>query len=827
MKNLWQDVRYGARVLWKRPGFTAVAVLALALGIGANTAIFSVVNSVLLRPLPYPQPERLVRVTVANVQRGTRDNPAAYLDFADWQQQTNSFEALAAYSSGSASLTGDGSAPEQLNGVVTTPDMFKVMGVSPALGRTFTAEEAARIAARGEKKEGAEGQGSGAAAAPQVVVIGHGLWQRRFGGDPSIVGRDVMLDNAPSTVVGVMPEGFRYPLDYDEVEFWAPLDTSNEFMRHRGASFLDVVARLKSGVSQEQASAELAAVSERLAADYPNTNRTRRAETQSLHERLVGDIRPALLVLLGAVGCVLLIACANVANLLLVRAASRQKEFAVRTALGASRWRIMRQLLTESFLLSLAGGVAGLLFALWGVDLLLAVVPADIPRMGGISTDARVLVFTLGATLATGLVFGLAPALQASKTSLNESLKEGERGSTASRNRLRGGLIVAEVALSLVLLAGAGLLVKSFWKLTAVNPGFNPEGVLTATMTLSDNKYEEDDQQREAYRRALERVAAMPGIDSAGLISPLPMSGNSIGTNFTVNNNTFDAPENVYRGERKAVSADALRTLGIPVVRGRAFTERDGEGAPRVFLVSEELARKCFPDGDALGRQMSMRDLGGISTGEIVGIVTDVKYEGLDAETPPAYYVSYLQTPSNGLSVVVRARAGTDAAALAPTLRAAVLEADKDQPLAEVRTMSAMLANSLARERFQMLLLSIFAGTALLLAAVGLFGVMSYTVAQRTHEIGIRMALGAQTRDVMRLIIGRGMALTLAGVGVGLVGAFALTRLMSGLLYGVSAHDPATFALVTALLVIVAFLSCYLPARRATKVDPMVALRYE
>ncbi|HEX5706321.1 MAG TPA: ABC transporter permease [Pyrinomonadaceae bacterium] len=823
MVTLFQDVRYGARMLAKRPGFTLVAVVALALGIGANTAIFSVVNSVLLRPLPYPESERLVQLAVANASTGARGGALAYLDFLDWQREARTFEAMAAYTGGSGALTGDGSAPEQLAGVATTPDLFKVLGVSPVIGRTFTAEEAAR-ASRPEKA-GEEGEQEEQAA--PVIVISHGLWQRRFGGDPSVVGKTVTFNNKAVEIIGVMPEGFRYPLDYDNVEFWGPFNASNPYAQHRGASFLEAVGKLKPGVSVEQGAADLFAVSERLAEEHAQTNRTRRADVRSLHETLVGDIRPALLVLLAAVGCVLLIACANVANLLLARAAARQKEFAIRTALGASRWRIARQLLTESVLLSLAAGAVGLLFTMWGVDLLMAVAPDDVPRLGSASADARVLLFTLGVSLLTGLAFGLAPALQATRTDLSEPLKEGERGSTAGRGRLHGALVVAEVALSLILLVGAGLLVKSFQRLTSVNPGFNPDGVLTATMTLSGNRYKERAEQREAFRRAFERAAAAPGVEAVGGIYPLPLSGNDINTNFTIDNRSFEDREHVYRGERKVISHDFLRAMRVPIVRGRGFTERDDASAPPVFIINETLARKYFSGEEAIGRLMSMRDIEGVSTGEIVGVVADVKYEGLGAEAEPAYYVPYLQKTYDELALVVRAREGLEPASLAPVLRAAVLEADKDQPLSEVRTMRALLSNSVARERFQVLLLGVFASVALVLSAVGLFGVLSYSVTQRRHEIGIRMALGAQARDIFRLVVGRGMGLTLVGLGLGLVGSLLLTRLMTGLLFGVSATDPVTFAAVTALLALVAFFACYLPARRAMRVDPMTALRHE
>jgi putative ABC transport system permease protein len=824
MGTFWQDVRYGARMLWKRPGFTAVGVLALALGVGANTAIFSVVNGVLLKPLPFPGAERVVSVTTGNVERGTRGHPAAYPDFVDWQAQTSSFEAMAAYSGASAALTGDGGPPEQIGGLATTPDMFKAVGVAPARGSVFTAEEAQRVSRAGEGGEGEDGQ-----RAAQVVVISHGLWQRRFGSDPGVVGRSVMLDNAPATILGVMPEGFRFPLDFDAVDFWVPLDTENPYMKHRGASFLGVVARLREGVTTEQAQADISAVAARMRETYPDSNRTRGAFVASMHETLVGDVRPALLVLLTAVGFVLLIACANVANLTLARATSRSREFAVRTALGAGRWRIVRQLLTESLLLALAGGAAGLLLTLWGTDLLVAAVPQDIPRMGAVETDLTVLAFTLGVSVLTGLLFGLAPAIQASRADLSEALKEGGRAGTdgAGRGRLRSALVVSEVALSLVLLAGAGLLIKSFWHLREVNPGFNPEGVLTASMILSDNKYETDEQQGQFIDRALERLRAVPGVESVGLISPLPMTGDNINTNFTIDNRSFEQTENVHRGERKIISPDLLRALGVPVLRGRSFTERDAAGAPTVFIVNETLARRFFPGQEAVGRVLSARDLGGIKTGEIVGVVADVKIERVSEEPTPAYYMSSLQKSNAEVSVVARARPGLDPASLAPGLRAAVQEVDPDQPLGDVRTMKTLLADSMARERFSMTLLAVFAGVALVLAAVGIFGVMSYAVTQRTHEIGIRMALGAQGRDVLRLILRRGMALTLAGVCLGVAAALALTRLMGTMLYGVSASDPATFAGVTALLVAVALAACLIPARRATKVDPMEALRYE
>jgi putative ABC transport system permease protein len=859
MGTLWQDVRYGVRAMRRSPGLTVVAVVALALGVGANTAIFSVVNGVLLRPLPFPEPDRLVAVEAYSTLRPEDAGSVAYPDFVDWQRDTSGFESTAVYSSASAGLTGDGFDPEQIQGVATTPEFFRTVGVAPARGRAFTAEEAARLGKGGdedeEKPEGdaqkaeknaqkAESGGQKAEnktekaetgaqeeerGGAQVVVLSHGLWQRRFGGDPSILNKTIVMDGAAVQVVGVMPEGFRYPLDAEAVDFWVPFDANNEYAQHRGASFLTAFARLKPGVTVAQAQSEMDALAQRLGEAYPRTNATRRFRITSLHERLVGDVKPALLVLLGAVGFVLLIACANVANLLLARAASRSKEFAIRTALGASRARIVRQLLTESLLLSLAGGVAGLLLALWGVDLLMAVVPADIPRIATVETDGRVLAFTFGVSLLTGVLFGLAPAFQASRADVGESLKDSVKGAGGGglRSRVRGALVVVEVALSLVLLVGAGLLIRSFESLRAVNPGFDPEGVLTATLTPSDNKYPEEEQQTELFRRAVERASQMPGVEAAGAVFPLPLSGNNIGTNFTIDNASFDSPDDVHSAEMKIISPDFPRAMGVSLVAGRAFTEHDTGDAPPVFVVSETLARKFFGTQTPVGRTMSVRDISGVHTGEIVGVIRDVKYQTLSAASEPAYYVPYTQTSVGEVSLITRARKGVDPAALAPGLRAAVREVDTDQPLADVRPMTALMSDSVSRQRFQMLLLGVFAAAALVLASVGLFGVMSYMVTQRTHEIGVRMALGARAADVLRLIIGRGMLLTLLGVAVGLAGAFALTRLMSDLLYGVSALDPATFVGVTAVVVAVAFLSCFIPARRATKVDPMVALRYE
>jgi putative ABC transport system permease protein len=806
MNTLWQDVRFGLRVLAKSPGFTAVALVVLALGVGANTAIFSVVNAVLLRPLPFEHAERLVQAKRVNVKKGTTTSAHSFPNFADMRAQSNSFEALAAYNDTDAALTGAG-APERVSGVSASADIFRVLGVGAQLGRAFAPDD--------ERPGGAP-----------VVVITHGTWQRRFGADPQVVGREVTLDGKPKTVVGVLPADFQFPFANQAPEYFTPLDPQGDMEKQRGANYLQVLGRLKEGVPVAQAEAELKAIAARLEQQYPDANEGRSVALVSAQEEMVGNLRATLLVLLGAVGFVLLVACANVANLQLARASGRGREMAIRTALGASRARVMRQLLTEGLLLSVAGGALGLLFAVWGVALISSFVPADIPRFKEVGLDPTVLGFTFAASLLAGVAFGLAPALQASRVDLGESLKEGGRGATAgrTRNRVRSLLIVSEVALSLVLLVGAGLLVKSFWRLRNTNPGFNPQRVLSASVSLPEVKYSKDEQLVQFYRQALGRAAALPGVEAAAAIMPLPLGSNDINISFMAEDRPDPGPGSRPVAGTRVITPDYLRVMGVPLLRGRAFNDRDTADAPKVLIVNETLARQLFPGEDPLGKRLAI----GLNSihGEIVGVVGDVHSRGLEREAGLELYVPYEQTPFNSMQLVLRTKEG-DPAALAAPLRAAVREIDKDVPLYEVKTMEQLVADSVARQRFSMTLLAAFAGLALALAAVGIFSVMSFLVAQRTHEIGVRVALGAQARDILRMVVRYGMGLALAGVAAGLAGAFALTRLMSGLLYGVSATDPVTFAGVSLLLVVVALAACLVPARRATKVDPMVALRYE
>lgn len=806
MERLWQDLRYGVRVLTKSPVVTLVAVLAIALGVGANTTIFSVVNSVLLRPLPFAKSEELVKVWTTDAKRGRNDLPTSFPNFTDWRERNRAFESMTAYSDASATLT-SGERPEQIKGVAATADMFPLLGVKAFAGRPFSAEE---------EKPG---------SAP-VAVISYGLWQRRFGADRKLIGQQIMLDGKSTTIVGVMPPGFKFPVDSEDPEIWFPLDPESELNKSRGARYLSVIARLKEGVTLSQAQADMDAVSNSLAEQYPSNNTGRGIRLISLYEDTVGDVRQALLVLLGAVGCVLLIACANVANLLLARAAGRSKEIAVRTALGASRFRIIRQLLTESILLSIFGGVMGLLLAMWGVDVLVRLIPASVPRAQEIAVDGQVLAFTLGVSVLTGIIFGIAPALQASKLNLNESLKEGGRGSTEGlrRNRMRSLLVVSEVALSLMLLIGAGLLIKSFQRLRDINPGFKPEGVLTMSLALPDAKYAEGERQTAFFQQLIGRAAQLPGVEAAGLVDPLPLSGDNKTTTFNIEGRAPLAPSDQLNSNVRTISPDYFRAMGIPMIKGRAFTERDTKDAPNVMIVNETLARRFFPGEDAIGKRATVYPFK--TPCEIVGVVGDVKHRSLDVESGPEFYVSYLQSPQPFMSLVARTTL-SDPAGLAATVQNAVQQIDKDQPISDVRTMNQVLGQSTATRRFNMLLLAVFAMIALILASVGIFGVMSYTVTQRTHEIGIRMALGAQMSDVFRLVVGQGMILVLIGVGLGLIGAFSVTRVMSSLLYGVSATDPLTFAGVALLLTSIAFLACLIPARRATRVDPMVALRHE
>ena len=801
MRSLLQDVRYAARRLRKSPGFALVAVGALTLGIGANTAIFSVVNSVLLRPLPYPEPEQLVQVWETRPRMNMPRTEVAPHEFLAWAGQSQSFRQLAANDSTEYNLTGRGE-PERVTGALVTASYFPLLGVSPARGRAFLAEE---------DEPGKE----------NVVVLGHELWQSRFNSDPSVVGQSVSLDGVPCTVVGVMPRGFSLP---NGAELARPIAFSAADRAKAGSHFLNVYGRLKEGVTLAQAEGEMAAVAGRVEQDFGEANVGHRVVLVPLHEQVVGGARTALLVLLGAVGLVLLIACANVANLLLARAAGRRREVAVRSALGASRWRIVRQLLAESLLLSALSGAAGLLLAVWGVDLLVSLDPTGVQRAGEVTLDWRVLGFTLGLSLLTGLLFGLAPALQASKADFNESLKEGGRSAQGlGRSRLRGALVVSEVALTLVLLVGAGLLVKSFRQLLAVESGLDPHGVLTMDVSLPRAKYAERQQITSFYERLVEQAASLPGVEAAGAVSVLPLAGNDNSNFVQIEGRPPLPPGQALRAGRRNVSADYFRALGIRVKRGRAFSASDSNGAPPVVVINEAMARSFFAGEDPVGKRIRTGDRS--PWVEVVGVVGDVRHRGLDVDTRPEMFFPHPQAPSRQMTLAVRASG--DPLALAGPLRERVRELDRDQPVGNVKTMETWVAESVASRRFSVLLLGVFACVAAGLAALGLYGVVSYSVAQRTHEIGLRVALGARPRDVLRLVIRQGMILTLLGTAVGLLAALALTRVMSGLLFGVGATDAATFVTVPLLLVAVALLACYLPARRATKVDPMVALRHE
>jgi len=814
MNNLFQDLRYGFRLLSKNLGFTAVVVLTLALGIGANTAIFSVINAVLLQPLPFAEPDRLVTVWNVNTKTGGDGVQVSYPDFNDWRAQSQSFEKMAAFRGRDLTVTGMGEA-FRLRGATTTSDLFPLLGVTPRLGRTFTPEEDR--------------------AGNHSAILSDTLWRTRFKADPNAVGRTISINSQSYTIVGVMPPKFAFPISTDPVELWIGAAVDNEgagaLTNQRGNHAIEVIGRLKPGVTLAQAQSEVSRITDALQKQYPGENPDFGALVVPFFERVVGDVKLALMLLLGAVGCVLLIACGNIANLLLARAATRQKEVAVRAALGANRWRVIRQLLTESILLALLGGVAGLLLAWWGTDLLLKLVPGGLPRVTETALSARVLGFTLLISVVTGVLFGLLPALHSFKLDLVTTLKDAGRGSSdgGSGNRTRNALIVTQVAVAFVLLVCAGLLAGSFWRLQQVNPGFDPKNVLTFRVSLPTSKYERNEQIESFYQRLSERIAALPGVTSASAVSVLPLSGQNSAVGFSIEGIPTE-PNNAFPHESylRITRPGYFNTMGITLLQGRDFDARDSLQGNAVVIINETLARKHFPGQNPLGRRISPSfaiDDRGTLAREIIGVVKDVHHASLREESGNEIYAPHSQAPFNTLTMV--ARTSSDPQALIASVRREVIALDSELPVFNVRTLEETLSRSVAQPRFNTLLLAIFAGLALLLTAIGLYGVMAYSVTQRTRELGIRLALGAQRSNVLSLVIRQGMLLAGIGLGVGTVVAFALTRLMESFLFGVSATDPLTFGGIALLLTLVALIACVIPARRATKVDPMVALRYE
>jgi putative ABC transport system permease protein len=815
MTTLLQDIRYGLRLLWQKPGFTAVAVLTLALGIGANTAVFSLVSAVLVRPLKYREAERLVMVWEDATAAGFAHDTPAVANYADWRAQNRSFEDVAAIDQRTYDLTGEGGEPEKILGFAVTSNFFPLLGAEPALGRTLLPEE---------DRPGAH----------RVAVLSHGLWQRRFGGERSAVGREVLLNGEPYTVVGVMPADFQF--EYTDVALWVPVAFTPEQLANRGNHYLEVVARMKPGVTVEQADEDVKAVTRGIAEADPNNATGLSAVVVPLREQLAGEVRRPLLLLLAAVALVLLIACANVAGVLLSRAAARRREIAVRAALGASRRRIVRQLMTESALLSAAGGLLGTLLAVWTFAFLGQLVPAGMRASAEPRLDSAVLGFTLLVSLAASVAFGLAPALQASKTDLNGALKQAAgRSSAGAGRRLRGAFVVAEVALALVLLVGAGLVVRTLYNLRGQYAGLRPESALTLRTQLAENRYREPARRAAFYEGVLERVKHLPGVVAAGYTTAVPLTRKGGANGLSVEGKD-NGPGAAWNANHRQVSPDYFRALGLAVRVGRGFTEQDDEGAPRVVVVNETLARSFWPGESALGKRFK------VGTPEspqpwmtVVGVVEDVRQMASDEPVKAEMYVpykqaaSYWQSPASAFfaprDLVVRT--SVEPNSVVPSVREAVREVDPYQPVSSVRTLEEVLGRDTAQRRVGMILLAAFAGLALLLAALGIYGVLSFFVVQHTPEIGVRMALGASPGDMLRMVVGRGMRLALGGVGLGLAAALALTRLIESQLFGVSATDPLTFAGLALVLAAVALLACLVPARRATKVDPMVALRYE
>jgi putative ABC transport system permease protein len=809
MGALWQDLRYSFRMLWKSKSFTLIALITLALGIGANTAIFTVVDAALLRALPYREPDRLVHLWETKAQQQFKEREASYPDYLDWKEQSRVFDGVAGYTRRGFTLSLNDQS-DRVMGAAVTDNFFQVLGVEVAHGRAFEA---------GEDQPGRE----------PVVVLGNNLWKRRFNSDPNVVGRAVRINETSYRVVGVLPEKFQFALA-GGAELWTPLNPSPEQLSRRFMHWLNVVARLKTGVTREQAQADMSRVAANIATEDPSAHAGTGARVVSLHEQIVGNLRPILLVLLGTVGFVLLIACANVANLLLARSVARQKEIAIRTALGASHWRLMRQLLTESTVLALVGGGLGLMLALWGVELLVAYLPAtqadSMPFLQGLHLDARVLLFTLSVSLVTGIVFGLAPALQSSKLNLQETLKEGGRTSSAStHHRLRNVFVVSEIALALLLLVGAGLMMRSLLHLLEVNPGFNPDRLLTMRLVLPQTRYTEDERVSAFHQELLSRVESLPGVKGVGTVNILPLRGGNTAS-FVVEGRPAPKPGDEMEANIRDISPSYFDVMNVPVIKGRPFTDRDKANAPAVVIINQTAANRLFPGQDALGQRLLYTRME-LPPFEVVGVVGDEKVNGLDTATTPVVYGPFLQSPSGFINLVIRTSA--DPQTVAGSVQSEIHNLDSEIPVFEVRTMEQLIDNSPSTflRRYPAFLIGTFASIALLLACVGIYGVISYTVTQRTHEIGVRIALGAGTRDILRLVIGHGMGLTLAGVGLGVIAAFILSRFMSSLLFEVSASDPLTYAGVSVLLIIVALLACYIPARRATRVDPMVALRYE
>jgi putative ABC transport system permease protein len=814
LEELWQDLRYGARILMKTPGFTLIAVLTLALGIGANTAIFSLVNAVLLRALPFPQPERIMTIWAEAPADGIAKQSIAPGNYSDWKAQQTVFAQVAALTRSEMNLTGDGE-PEKLEGfAVLEPEALEILGVKPAVGRLFLPGEYAR-------------------GANKVVLISHGFWQRRFGGAPStedVIGQELTLNDERFVIVGVLPRDFHFL--NPEASFWAPAGFSPRMLAYRGAhNLLTVLARLKPGVSERQADVEVKTIMGRIARDHPAEAGRLSAFVQPLHEHLTGDVGRPLLVLLVAVGFVLLIACANLANLLLARAAARRKEIAVRVALGASRARIVRQLLTESVLLAGAGGLCGLLVAGLSFAVLRQLIPSGLAASVALALDGQALAYTLGLSLMTGLLFGLAPAWQATRVDFADALKQGgARGGTGHR-RLQNALVVAEVALALVLVLGAGLLIQTFYRLRLVDAGFRVENVLTLQTRLPRARYMDHAKRTVFFQQALERVRALPGVVSAAYVSHLPLSGRGGIYTLIIEGRPAQAGSAMEAGHRQ-ISPDYFAALGIPLKEGRAFDERDTLQTQPVVIVNETLARRFFPNESAVGKRFSITtahrgdNLPALPL-TIAGVVRDVKQSGLENDTMPEFYLPHAQVTYNAFSVpsYLVIRTAADPLSLAAAARRAINSVDPDLPAADVRTMEARLNEVVAQRRLRMQLLTAYAGLALLLAAVGIYGALAYFVAQHTSEIGVRVALGAQAGDVMWFVLRRGMGLALAGVGIGLITSLVVMRLMNALLFGVSATDPLTFGLTTITLMAVAVAACLIPAWRATKVDPITALR--